>query len=78
MEWKVEPTFTIENLANRQRVVTPASAAERVDRERVLEAILALDLKTKLPRLGFTAEMSATSSATTTQRNSNSRRTCTG
>lgn len=60
LEWKFEPTFTVENLANRHRVVTPDGVIERVDRELVFETILALDLKTRLPRLGFTAEMSAT------------------
>jgi len=59
LEWKFEPTFTIENLANRHRVVTPDGVTERVNRELVFETILALDLKTRLPRLGFTAEMSA-------------------
>jgi len=56
LEWKVEPTFTIENLANRHRVVTPDGVVERVERERVFETVLALDFKTKVARLGFTAE----------------------
>jgi hypothetical protein len=56
LEWKFEPTFTIENLANRHRVVTPDGVTERVNREFVFETVLALDFKTKLPRLGFTAE----------------------
>jgi hypothetical protein len=59
LEWKFEPTFTIENLAQRHRVVTPDGSTQRVNREHVFETILALDLKTRLPRLGFTAEMSA-------------------
>ena len=59
LEWKFEPTFTIENLANRHRVVSPDGATERVNREHEFETILALDLRTKLPRLGFTAELSA-------------------
>jgi hypothetical protein len=59
LEWKFEPTFTIENLANRHRVVTPDGVTERVNRERVFETILALDMKTRVPRLGFTAELSA-------------------
>jgi hypothetical protein len=59
LQWKLEPTFTIENLANRHRVVTPDGVTERVNRERVFETILALDMKTKVPRLGFTAEVSA-------------------
>jgi hypothetical protein len=54
--WKVEPTFTIENLANRHRVEAPDGSTTRVNREHVFETVLALDLKTKLPRLGFTAE----------------------
>lgn len=57
--WKFEPTFTIENLANRHRIVTPDGVTERVNREFVFETILALDMKTRLPRLGFTAELSA-------------------
>lgn len=59
LAWKLEPTITIEHLANRHRVVTPEGVTERVDRERVFETILALDMKTRLPRLGFTAEVSA-------------------
>jgi hypothetical protein len=58
LEWKIEPTFTTENLANRPRVETPEGVTERVNREQVFETILALDMKTKVPRLGFTAEMS--------------------
>ena len=34
LEWKFEPTFTIENLANRHRVVGPDGVIERVNRER--------------------------------------------
>ena len=56
LEWKFEPTFTIENLADRHRVVTPDGITERVNREFAFETVLALDFKTKLPRLGFTAE----------------------
>src|SRR5688572_2913676 len=54
--WKVEPTFTIENLARRHRIVTPDGATERVSREPVFETVLALDMKTKVPRLGFAVE----------------------
>lgn len=56
LEWKFEPTFTIENLARRPRVVGPDGATERVHRERVFETVLALDMRTKAPRLGFTVE----------------------
>jgi hypothetical protein len=59
LQWKVEPTLTIENLRNRHRVVTPDGVTERVSRERVFETILALDMSTRLPWLGFTAEVSA-------------------
>ena len=59
LEWKFEPTFTIENLANRHRVATPDGVTERVNREFVFETVLALDMKTRLPRLGFVAELSA-------------------
>jgi hypothetical protein len=56
LEWKVEPTFTIEQLANRHRVVTSEGVTERINRERVFETVLALDLVTRVPRLGFTIE----------------------
>jgi hypothetical protein len=56
LEWKVEPTFTVENLAGRHRVVTADGATERVERERVFELVLALDMSTKLPWLGFNVE----------------------
>lgn len=54
--WKVEPTITIENLAGRHRVFTPDGITERVNRERVFELVLAVDLSTKVPWLGFTVE----------------------
>jgi len=56
LAWKVEPTITIENLANRHQVVTPDGVTELVDRERVFEVVLALDMSTKIPWLGFTVE----------------------
>jgi hypothetical protein len=56
LEWKVEPTFTIDNLARRHRVVTPDGLTERVDRERSFETVFALDMSTPVPWLGFTAE----------------------
>jgi hypothetical protein len=56
LEWKVEPTVTIEHLANRHRVVTPDGVTERVKRERVFELVLALDMDTNVPRVGFTVE----------------------
>ena len=44
LEWKFEPTFTIETLANRHRVVGPDGVTERVKIE--LQANLAAMLKT--------------------------------
>lgn len=55
LEWKIEPTFTIDNLAKRHRVETDG-LAERVSRERVFETVFALDMSTRLSWLGFTAE----------------------
>jgi hypothetical protein len=55
LEWKAEPTFTIENLASRHRVVADG-VTERVNRERVFETVLALDMSTQLPWLGFNVE----------------------
>jgi len=52
----IEPTFTIENLVRRPRVVTPAGDERRMGRESVFEVIFAVDLPTRLSRLGFTAE----------------------
>lgn len=52
----VEPTFTIENLAKPPRVRTSTGAEERQGRDTVFEIIFAVDIPTKLPRLGFTAE----------------------
>jgi hypothetical protein len=57
LEWKVEPTITIETLANPFRIVTPDGTTERVTRETVFETVLALDFSTKVPWLGFTAEV---------------------
>jgi hypothetical protein len=59
LELKVEPTITIETLANPFRVVTPDGITERVTRETVFETVLALDLSTKIAWLGFTAEIIA-------------------
>jgi hypothetical protein len=56
LEWKFEPTITIENLGHRHRVATASGSIERAQRERAFETVLALDLKTKIPWLGFTAE----------------------
>lgn len=52
----IEPTFTIENLARRARVATAAGEKQRQARETVFEIIFAVDIPTRLPRLGFTGE----------------------
>ena len=56
-EFLVEPTWTIENLAQRPRVIDPAeSEPRRLPRERVFELVLAVDVPTRWKRIGFTAE----------------------
>ena len=55
LELKIEPTFTIDNLAGRHRV-DERGTAERVSRELVFETVFALDMSTRLTWLGFTAE----------------------
>ena len=55
-EFKIEPTFTIENLGNRHRTTTPDGVTERAPRERVFEMVLATDMATKLPWFGITVE----------------------
>jgi hypothetical protein len=52
----LEPTLTVENLAKAARVRTSTGLEETLRRERVFELILAVDIPTRLPRLGFTAE----------------------
>ena len=52
----VEPTFTIENVFRGPRVVTPAGDEQPLGRQRVFEVIIAADIPTRFPRLGFTAE----------------------
>lgn len=52
----VEPTVTIENLIHGARVITADGDQEQAERETVFEIILAVDIPTRLPRLGFTAE----------------------
>jgi len=56
MAFKIEPTFTIEHLANRHRVIAADGTTGRVNRERVFETVLAVDISTTVPRLGFTVE----------------------
>ncbi len=54
-ELKIEPTFTIEHLAQRHRVAADGKV-ERVGRERTFELIFALDVPTTIPRIGLTLE----------------------
>jgi len=54
-ELKIEPTFTIEHLAQRHRVAVDG-AVERVKRETVFELIFAVDIPTVIPRIGVTLE----------------------
>src|SRR5688572_22209655 len=54
-EFLIEPTWTIEHLAQRHRVVD-ADGQRRVTRERVFELVLAVDIPTKLHRIGLTSE----------------------
>jgi hypothetical protein len=54
-ELKIEPTFTIEHLAQRHRVVLDG-AVERAARETVFELIFAVDIPTEIPRIGLTLE----------------------
>jgi hypothetical protein len=56
LAWKVEPTFTIENLAARHRTANADGAIEQANRNRVFETVLALDMASRVPRVGFTVE----------------------
>lgn len=56
LEWKIEPTFTIDHLAARHQVMTPDGHVERSEREFVFETVFALDMSTRLSWLGVTAE----------------------
>ena len=59
-ELKIEPTFTIENLFDPARVQTTENGVvvETVHqgRDRVFELVLAADVPTEIPRVGFTFE----------------------
>jgi hypothetical protein len=54
-ELKIEPTWTVENLARRPRTVV-GGVSERASRETVFELIFALDVPTAIPRVGLTLE----------------------
>ena len=59
-ELKIEPTFTVENLFRRHRVAEfegdEQIGVTLAEREVVFETILALDIPTEIPRVGFTFE----------------------
>ena len=54
-EFKVEPTWTVENLFRPPRIQT-AGTIERASREMVFEMIFAVDVPTSIPRIGMTFE----------------------
>ncbi len=56
-ELKVEPTWTVENLAARPRI-SEGGLIERARRDTVFEMIFAVDIPTALPRIGVTFEAS--------------------
>jgi hypothetical protein len=59
-ELKIEPTFTIERLAQRPRMETLDNGSvvesSRATRESVFELIFAVDVPTQIPRVGLTLE----------------------
>ena len=54
-EFKVEPTWTVENLLGAPRIDVEGQI-ERESRETIFEMIFALDVPTSIPRLGMTFE----------------------
>lgn len=54
-ELKIEPTVTLEHLAQRPRVEADG-VVEQVSRETAFEVIFALDVPTTIPRVGLTLE----------------------
>ncbi len=54
-ELKIEPTWTIENLGGARRIEVDGQI-EEVGTESVFELILAVDVPTTIPRIGFTFE----------------------
>ena len=60
--FKVEPTFTWENVFRQARVEETDdqgnTVVRRISRERIFETVLALDVPTTIPRVGFTFEVS--------------------
>jgi hypothetical protein len=58
-EFKVEPTWTVENLRGAPRIEINGEI-ERASRDTLFELIFALDVPTSIPRLGMTFEASFT------------------
>ncbi len=58
-EFKIEPTWTIENLVGAPRIDVNGQI-ERESRETVFETIFALDVPTSIPRIGMTFEAAFT------------------
>lgn len=56
-EFKIEPTWTVENLRGAPRIEVDG-AIERESRETIFEVIFAVDVPTSLPRIGMTFEAS--------------------
>ena len=56
-EFLIEPTWTIEHLAMRPTVEQPDGTQSQVPRQGVFELVLAVDVPTRLRRIGFTAEI---------------------
>ena len=54
-ELKIEPTWTIENLGGRRRIEVDGEV-ESVGVDSAFELVLALDVPTTIPRVGFTFE----------------------
>jgi hypothetical protein len=54
-EFKVEPTWTVENLVGAPRIEVDGQI-ERESRETIFEMIFAVDVPTSVPRLGMTFE----------------------
>ena len=54
-EFKIEPTWTVENLRGAPRIEVNGQI-ERTSRETIFEMIFALDVPTSVPRIGVTFE----------------------
>lgn len=52
----LEPTWTVERLARRPKVIDAAGSISRLPRQSVFELVVAVDVPTRLRRIGVTAE----------------------